>query len=118
MTLAEAQELVSRLTYKPGATFELRVPIPSEDKDWDDWQQGLLQMIVTLRVIDVKPPHEEIEVIQVKKLTEEFLQDARGPALINFIVSQVFDMEKHEMREWLKVDGKQYLDPHPEGAGK
>lgn len=103
LTTAEIQKHVARITYKPGWTFEVY------DGHWEGQH-----LVIRTEVADTYNPgittildvHTKIPPLEDEDQLEKFLAWRLGR------------LEMHEMREFLKRDGKIIFDPHAENADR
>lgn len=101
LSTAEIQAVLAEVSYRPGWTFEvfdssfesprIRIVGPVEDS----YHPGTM---LDLGINDFLPP-----------LADE-------AALLSWLAWRLGRIESHEMREWLKRDGKPVFNPHTEPA--
>lgn len=96
------QKALARLTYKPGWAFGVdfgRLFVVFDTFDATSKRlrrvQGEMVRPVPLRLVH-----------QVNR--------GRTRGFYDWIAKLLREREEHEVREWLKVDGKHMVDPHPE----
>jgi hypothetical protein len=102
MTIAEIQQRVARVTYKPGYRIVADVD-PSNNYR------------VSLRLITAPLPDarggDGTSPVQTVKVIDD--HDWVTEERLKFLVRDlVHEFELHEMYEWLRCDGKQIKDPH------
>jgi hypothetical protein len=102
MDVKRLQEVVSRVTYKPGWTFEIY------EGHWEGPHIAIHTVLpdstgegkLTICVHSMIPP---------QKNTESFLE---------WLAWRLARIEVHEMREFFKYEGRVIYDPHAELAGE
>lgn len=95
--------VLKRITYKP---------------DWKITLRGR-KLTVAMPSYDAVGRRRKVMAGTVRILPKAMLNAAaRGKRarLINYVVALIHLRELHEIDEWLKVDGKHLVDPHPELA--
>ena len=94
--------LVGRLTYKPGVTLEVRAVYDGTPA-------------VVFRISQMVPDvtGREPEDIQVM-LQEDLPPVCCQREAMEFIRHIIEVVEKHEIDEWFRLDGKHFTEPHPE----
>lgn len=102
MTPAEVWAVLRRMKYKPGWQFIIDTSPLSDD--WEVIVRGKVQCVDT---------GEPTTVTFRRTTTLEFFSEDE---VVRFIRSIIRDLEEHEVKEWLKVDGVQFENPHPEMA--
>lgn len=106
MTILEAIEIVDKITYKPKSMLQA------------SWHLhiGYLEIRILQMMRSLEYPYEEFTPIHLVCHIDELMlanfRDERD--LIVFVRDQIRSMEEHEMNEWLKFEGKNVVDPHPE----
>lgn len=101
MTTSEIQDHLSRITYKPG--WELKI----YDGRWEGQH-----LVITTVVPDSYHPGETVT-LDVHSMLPP-MRD--GNALDEWLAWRLGRIEVHEMREFLRRDGRPIYDPHAEYA--
>lgn len=99
MTLAKA---IARLTYKPGWAFGV--------------EGTLFFLVFNTHDATVKRPRKvTAEMIRrIPPRIVEQVRKGRTAGLYAFVAKAIREREEHEVQEWLKVDGRCMVEPHPE----
>jgi hypothetical protein len=106
--LSRVRSLLERVTYKPGWKLSVeRSRYISSDS---------LLLVVSAEFPDVDRPDRRVTPFTFRKIIEEWCLDRMndGQVLEYCIIPTIREMEEHEFREWLKLDGFCLYDPHPE----
>ena len=137
MTPGQAQSFLSRVSYKPGTKMyfgwlDSRGIFTRDELHFIDPTAHTFAIRISLmkrNVKKVKPTEEplaeqfnpvwwnDLEIIPVASQFEiriEDLKDMQHEEFAQFIKACIEKMERHEIDEWLKVDGRWVTDPHPE----
>lgn len=100
-------DFMDDLTYKPGYNLNLR-------------QSGIdYYLDVTMRTVDSVADTQsigrlpEIKIGQTFALPPGFLDYWSAERFAQFIERSILDIERHELDEWLKLDGVHLRNPHP-----
>ena len=117
MRYHEAKDLVEKLTYKPGWTI---TPRDSHDFTWEmDGTRGyrvpaILHIDLQHRAPDsTAPSMMPIRIVSGYAYDTASLRDMPKDFFLGDIRRQLHTLECHEVDEWLKLDGKHVVDPHP-----
>jgi hypothetical protein len=106
--LSRVRSLLERVTYKPGWKLSVeRSRYISSDS---------LVLIVTAEFPDVDRPDRRLTPVTFRKIIDGWnLEQVNDRKILDYYISRVIrEMEGHEFREWLKLDGFCLYDPHPE----
>jgi hypothetical protein len=101
MTPAEARAILARITYKPGHRFRL---------------VGELSVVMEAELVDATWPACNISLCFVKPINLYDLPLWKEYDLLQHVKRLCAYAEDHEIKEWLKLDGKCVDEPHPERA--
>jgi hypothetical protein len=104
-----AKKVIDRITYKPGFQITLL--------EHDPLFSGGLMIQFRRLVPNSEDPSHPIgpQVSHVAISYSMILLDDRfEEALVGLLFHYLREMELHELKEWLKLDGKWVDDPHPE----
>jgi hypothetical protein len=101
MTFHEAYLIIEKIKYKPGWSFSIsrkdaKVSMSVVHSAQD--VSGKVEGLIPLRLMDTFP--------------EQHLNSFTEGELINEVRKLIAQMEKHEIDEWLRVDGRRLIDPH------
>lgn len=103
LTFEQADGLVRRFTYKPGFDIHLA-------DDWDGGENTAV-LVVEGEVTDARDPEHDTVVMFRRRLH----LDTMYPDMLTEAVHHACrELELHEVKEWLKFDGKYVTNPHPE----
>lgn len=97
---------LKRFTYKPGWTFEIRLP------DYGFSRFGEFMLYITMRVEDTYHPGRMVEVFAAKPIYAMDHMDHNETAFAHMLAGHILEVEHHESREWLRRDGDIYDNPH------
>ena len=104
MTLDELRDLVSRISYKPNWTIALL----------DGPEFPTLRIAWRSPDSTLRSP-EPLD-LRIKHTVPPLLCARWGPdEALRFVFEKVMEMERHEAREWFKVDGVPVDYPHAPG---
>ena len=92
MTIDEHRELLSRVKYKPGWTFELH-----------EEQNGYLSLVVHADVPDSWAPESQTHISMSYTFSKSVFSPNSG-SFFQFVRQSVETTERHEFSEWFKVD--------------
>jgi hypothetical protein len=98
------EAMLARVTYKPGWRLEIR-PSPA---------QGVQKALYVVAEIANSWRPEEDGYFGRSAPIPPSLDKA---AFYRFVFEEVLEMERHEAREWFRVDGVPPFDPHREEPG-
>ena len=110
MTTEEFRRLVARVTYKPGwAVTAIDDPI-----------LGAVVIRVAFTVPDATLESEQPLPLRIKyALPAALLVDMDERRALAYVFERVMEMERHEAREWFKLDGVPVDYPHgPDPRGE
>jgi hypothetical protein len=107
--LIRAQRWVNAITYKPNHHFFVKW-------DYDEWRDDRQMLVVTMvvRAPDVDDPKNITSIMSPVKVDPVIVGANQRSTFNRIIEGLVNDFERHEMEEWLKIDGRRLNDPHPE----
>lgn len=98
-------EIFKRIKYKPRSKIYTITSDPMYENP-----RSVVMFRVSHPVIDVNPPHEEIEVIVNGELELDHLHDEQ------YVIAKVYEaiktLQLHEIDEWLRFDGHRLTEPH------
>lgn len=103
LTVAELQQHLTRISYRPGWAFEVR------EGRWEGHH-----IVVHAKVEDAYHPGEFVPLDIHSALPR---MDSLGQ-FENWLADRLARIEVHEMREWLRRDGTAIFDPHADGADR
>ena len=103
MTLEELSAFTERVTYKPGYAISAFV-----------MGSGAMLRIMTAMTEDADKPDDKDFVSNNYFISEQELAAMTEEHLVQVIKAQVRYLEEHEIKEWLKIDGLNVDNPHPE----
>lgn len=110
MKRSEAEAILDRLTYKPGHHFVLLDRWRNRDYAVGLWQTGIPDANGSEKFLDLRFTGKPFSPEELDAMTEEdLLRAARETAMF---------LERHEMSEWLRYDGKRFQDPHDQKGEK
>jgi hypothetical protein len=101
MTFDEVPAILNRIKYKPNFT------ITANRVTYDGLSLCVSQIVSDVRLLTPTT----IKIMSV--LSGNALEHFDEAALIAWVASQIKEMEIHEFKEWLQVDGKPLYAPHP-----
>ncbi len=105
MTLDEVYTLFEkRLSYKPNTMFSVSLGICRD----------CLEVRGAQRVPDADNPVKIASQYFLWTCDLEFLHRMNEADFIGMLRRQIVDFEMHEINEFLRIDGKFVVDPHPE----
>lgn len=90
-----------RFTYKPGWTFDA----------YFNTLTPYITLTIFAMVIDTYNPTEMVTVRCVKQI-DYFYLDENDEQFARRLQIYIFEMELHESREWLRLDGEIFDNPH------
>lgn len=100
MNIAEAQEILDRITYKPGWKIQMT-------------NFGVPRLEIEYATIDALNPNRSTRVTFQKAIELHYLNQK---GFLFFVRLSIEQAEEHETREWLKFNGRCLTDPHPPRA--
>lgn len=101
------EKIVKRITYKPG----WRIYCASRPRE-PEVPEGELVVRIIFMAEDVTAPGKQTKVgLGVSFWLD---QDYSEEVILKRIMQGVRELEMHEVEEWFKVDGRNFVDPHPE----
>lgn len=104
MSTEEFAALARRLTYKP----EVQIQVSSED-------QRMVRVGLVREATDAEGKVKgTIAVVSGKVYAEIDISHWDEALALRNLIEQVRKFEEHEMREWLRIDGKVLIEPHPD----
>lgn len=93
---------LKRVKYKPGSYIYA-----------EEWS-GQMNFRIVQSVPDIRPPHTLINVVSQKSVPIDYLFREFEYTITQVLESLVMQSERHEVEEWLTIDGRQLCNPHPE----
>lgn len=101
MTNAEIQRVIDRVSYKRGWQYAV----------YHDYATAWLIMRISRMVEHVDEPEKIIPLVMTRVIPCELAEE-------RFLIDQLYrltiDFELHECKEWFKINGVCYEEPHPE----
>lgn len=111
MTFDELEVFIDRITYKPG--FSMIALRSSSD--------GYVSIRMSMMVPDAlskTPLNRLLPISTVKQIPEYSLAAITEEHLLHILKHTILSLERHEMDEFLRLDGACVTDPHPEFKNK
>lgn len=71
-------------------------------------------MWCTFTAPDIHPPHKEIAITNFVCIPEEIAESGNEQFYQMKLSELILATERHEMNEWLTLDGEHIYEPHPE----
>jgi hypothetical protein len=103
-TRVDVRAQLDRVSYRPGWKIEYH------EGDWGDgW------IVVRAKVPDTYDPGREVEILHTGRVPSYLLDDDEE-TFIHWLAHFLQGVERHESREWFRVDGAIYDDPHKDGG--
>lgn len=99
------QRLVESISYKPGATFVVRL---SKDRK-------SMNLRIAIPVVNSDPPYAPYEVDGNWKIDPEWIGKQSDDSILASFMVCAAQLELHEVNEHFKVNGVRLRDPHPDG---
>jgi hypothetical protein len=98
--------LLSSVTYKPGTSIQAVQYV----------EPYILLVVITMKVDHLTNPEDKKQwVTHNIQLNFANKVNHTRESILKLVFENIVFMETHEAKEWLRVDGKQYIDPHPGG---
>jgi hypothetical protein len=97
---------LARFTYRPGWTLKI---VPAEYH----WGVSDYNLEVVGLVLDARGSGKTTQIRSLQPIPP-FFEDQDELQFARWLQHQLFDLERHESREWLRRDGEIYDDPHKE----
>ena len=138
MKVPELLELLKRITYKPGfritvdpsipyaVGFQFSHQVPNADRKYavetgftgkGGFGYGdFYETVPTDVLYSELPSHATVG--RSESLDYGLLEHMNEQDLLRWLFQQIDILEDHEQEEFFKVDGKHFIDPHPEKAAK
>lgn len=91
------EKWLTEITYKPGTVFRLL-----------NMFDGLV-LHVTVPIVDVNNP----EVKDVLAISSRFTNCKSKREFVDMVWMLLTELEQHEQKEWFRIKGQFYKDPHP-----
>lgn len=108
--IERVKNILSKITYKPGWTFY----VDREDKNTYKYS-SYLKLHVIAQQIDISDPLKIVYIKSDMMISEWDIERLSDNQLIDYLVLQLIrKVELHEIDEWLKIDGINFREPHPE----
>lgn len=95
------QQLISKVTYKPGVTIKL-----------DKRTNTSIALIFTWQTKDTRNGLVEVPLMSTEYYSFKDMESLSDAQIFAKIRRQVHEMELHEADEWLKFEDKPIKDPH------
>jgi hypothetical protein len=105
LTATELRGIIEKITYKPGWNFSLR----DEPSDLHYYYTQSV-FTITFSVPDAYGFSNMVTIVSQVMFSLEMFQDAER--FVDWVMYQILDCEKHEMREFFRYDGVLVSDPH------
>jgi hypothetical protein len=99
------EPLLSSITYKPKTVINAVQYV----------EPYILLVVITMKVDHLSGPQHTQHVTHNIQLNFHNKVNHTRESILKLIFENIVFMETHEAKEWLKVDGKNYIDPHPGG---
>lgn len=103
------QELLDRITYKPGWKLTVALPYWNGNRTT---QYDPISISGTFSTVDVDTGMQIM--LQLYYRIGPFYDDEKDGTLIQCIGYAIKHFEEHEFKEWFKIDGMCIYDPHSE----
>lgn len=103
ITIEQAQSIIHRLTYKPGWKFHL-----------DFYTVDKVSLAISFDTENAYEPGQIVKIGFRQVLTPSTLISEES--FIAALMSIIDRAERHETREWFKIDGQMPFDPHKGGS--
>lgn len=115
--LRETQGLLARISYKPG--WMLTATAPSTEQDFRrPWTPWYLTVHLDYRMPSLDDPSRttllSTQYTVAERELERMLRDDGRDFIGHVVTALLKRAELHEMDEWLRLDGRCVVDPHPE----
>ncbi len=104
MTRAEFFDLVGTITYKPDIFIKFDLDLMMGP--------GIARVSLSRRAEDATHPDRPI--IEICSMGAIDFGRADREAVLRHVFSFVSEFEMHELKEWFKVDGRCFENPHPD----
>lgn len=114
------EEIIERLTYKPGQTFKLRIGTDyGPDQVFGTHTMSLVDADDHASTIDHHQHTFNLKTVaHYCKVAGDDL-DLLFHAILDDLLRQVIDFERHEAHEFFRIDGEHHRKPnHPPGHGE
>lgn len=102
MNLTQAEEILSKIKYKPGFYVRLR----HNDRMY------CTDIICSYTTYDTDKPKIQVPICYSGVITHEHLEKMSDTDLLAQIYNTILETEIHEAREWFKYKGVKIYDPH------
>lgn len=100
------RSIVERCEYKPG--WEIHI------SDGDLFNLGEPILKIKFKTADSRFPDRIISVGMSHTVPEHVTMSLNKKRFIHWVLDMVMKVEIHEIKEWFKVDGEIFDDPHKE----
>jgi hypothetical protein len=120
MNLRELRKLVARITYKPGTIIEVHrsnfgVTIVVFLDTFDSEKSKLKCVRAKKEQWETKAEYVERTCVSLgREFSRRTLRDLTEQQILAQIENLLLEIERHEIAEWLRVDGMPVQEPHPE----
>lgn len=101
--------LVEQITYKPGTKFRI---LPTIGMDGSLANRSVLYITVKMHNLDGSA--QLIDITSPVELDHDRFEVMSDKDIYSMIFRKIVALEKHEATEWFRVDGVNFVDPHPE----
>jgi len=98
---------VDSIRYKPGWTFSV---VNRDDKLYPSGQFLSIRVTTT----DACGGKDKVCIVFERSFGEMLYRVPSKDEWNQFVYRCIEELEKHEIAEWLKIDGQHVIDPHPE----
>lgn len=114
MTLDELKHLISKVTYKPKCRLTLEPMLAYMLQDNSVATGGMQMLVAHVWVEDVERSGRFNYITQTSVFHLNELPEWTVELFLYKVHNLFLSAEEHEVKEWLKLDGKYIEDPHPE----
>lgn len=105
-TAAELNSLLEPVTYRPDFTLSAH---DSQQSEW--WHMGSgACLMLGMQVVNTYHPEQPKMVLSMHQRLPSYIESAED--FYDFCLGMCLWFEEHEGREWFKIDGRPYRDPH------
>lgn len=111
--LQRVQDILKRVTYKPGWSVEaMRIDYSEPSVYKHDWNRVYLRVTVRTKSIE---NGDMVLINGFNSLMDIDIAPLNDEQIIEYFIHRaIWEMEEHEYHEWFKLDGICVFDPHPE----
>lgn len=110
-SLMRMRTLADRIDHRPGWRYEILGAPPAYAAS--DYYRGPV-IRIHADVIDSHPPNETLHIVHTFNVPGYFVekQDWDDKLFFDWVWAETLGVERHEAREFFRVDGERYKDPH------